>query len=131
MECSDEWKRKLEDAIFPSSLPPLAVEMLILLRDLVPSTCQRCACRCKFRNMTFLCFFLLRGYIYRHSARHRVQFLSWRYHRVLVNCMTSSEVTTSTLKAHLQCAFYVASCFLPIAFLPLCALFYLFSVFWR
>lgn len=60
----------------------------------------------------FLCFFLLRGYIYRHSARHRVQFLSRRYHKVLVNCMTSSEVTTSTLKAHLQCAFYV----LPLAF---------------
>lgn len=50
-------------------------------------------------------FSLLRGYIYRHSARHRVQSLSRRYHRVLVNCLTSSEVTT--LKTHLQCAFYI------------------------
>lgn len=104
-ECSDEWKRKLEDAIFLFSFSPLAVEMLILLRDLVPSTYQRCACRCK--KHVFLCFFLLHGYIYRHSARHRVQFLSRRYHRVLVNCMTSSEITTSMLKAHLQCALYV------------------------
>lgn len=120
MNESANWKTLFFSLLF--LLQPL--KCLFSLRDLVPSTCQRCACRCKKHGF----FFSLHGYIYRHSARHRVQFLSRRYHRVLVNCMTSSEITTSTLKAHSQCALYVLLlAFLPIIFLPrLCSVLRLF-----
>lgn len=51
MNESANWKT-LFFSLFPLSL---AVEILILLHDLVPSTCQRCACRCK-KRVFFLCF---------------------------------------------------------------------------
>lgn len=105
MNESANWKT-LFFSLFPLSL---AVEILILLRDLVPSTCQRCACRCKKRVFFFM-FFLLRGYIYRHSARHRVQFLytggilSRRYHRVR-SCKLYTSTSTASASSKMKYSF--------------------------